>query len=42
MISDAGKVGLGEINEISIAPGRKEVFILRFVDGNKEYLPDFR
>jgi hypothetical protein len=42
LVSKDGVVELGHSNFITIPAGGKEVFILRFVDGEKEYLPDFR
>ena len=36
-----GKLGAGKSVEFEIGSRKIEIFILRFVDGSKEYLPDF-
>jgi hypothetical protein len=42
VITDVGIVPQGNSSVFFLPSGGKEVFILRFVDGNKEYLPDFK
>jgi len=42
LISESGLIKAGEESEFYMAGGEKDVFVLRFVDGTKEYLPDFK
>lgn len=41
LISDQGLVIQGGSNNLEIASGGQEIFLLRFIDGKKEYFPDF-
>lgn len=42
VITDIGIVPQGASSQFYLPSGGKEVFILRFVDGGKEYQPDFK
>lgn len=42
VITDIGIVPQGASSHFYLPSGGKEVFILRFVDGSKEYQPDFK
>lgn len=42
LICEDGLLHVGEQTQFVMASGAKDVFILRFVDGAKEYLPDFK
>ena len=42
LISESGHIRVGEETQFQMTAGDKEVFVLRFIDGAKEYLPDFK
>ena len=42
LISESGLIRIGEACQFYMGAGEKEVFVLRFIDGAKEYLPDFK
>jgi hypothetical protein len=41
LVSAEGLVPRGGVSQFVIGANQLEVFVLRFVDGNKEYMPDF-
>lgn len=41
LITAEGECKIGQSNLFHIGSKKNEIFILRFIDGNKEYLPDF-